>query len=184
MGKLLQQKRILICTFVALVSGVSSAYIGGQISLKTHSHSCQAQPWGLKAGCNAWVAPRAIWQGSTTGLWVGLVLGAFISGLATRPSANKEATTREGLTEAVSLCADEIELTGAQREALRRFLILLVVKLGSTRAEKLSLDELQSLADVAGQTLIKQDLSVEEARQMLLKFGFSDQISSDKLFPK
>jgi F0F1-type ATP synthase membrane subunit c/vacuolar-type H+-ATPase subunit K len=184
MGKLLQQKRILICTFVALVSGVSSAYIGGQISLKTHSHSCQAQPWGLKAGCTAWVAPRAIWQGSTTGLWVGLVLGAFISGLATRPSANKETTTREGLTEAVSLCADEIELTDAQREALRRFLILLVVKLGSTRAEKLSLDELQSLADVAEQTLIKQDLSVEEARQLLLKFGFSDQISSDNLFSK
>ncbi len=174
MGKLLQQKRILICTFVALVSGVSSGYIGGQISLKAHSYSCQTQPWALKAGCNAWVAPRAIWQGSTTGLWVGLVLGAFISGLATHPSASKEAITGEGLTEAVSLCADEIELTGAQREALRRFLVLLVVKLGSTKAEKLSLEELQSLADVAGHTLIKQDLTVEEARQLLMKLGFSD----------
>jgi F0F1-type ATP synthase membrane subunit c/vacuolar-type H+-ATPase subunit K len=174
MGKLLQQKRILICTFVALASGVSSAYIGGQISLKAHTYSCQTQPWGLKAGCNALIAPRAIWQGSTTGLGVGLVLGAFISGLATRPSANKQTTTREGLTEAISLCADDIELTGAQREALRRFLVLLMVKLGSSRAEKLSLDELQSLADVAGQSLIKQDLSVEEARQLLLKLGFSD----------
>lgn len=178
MSKRRQHKRILICTFAALTSGIFSSYIGGQISLKIHSQKCQTQPWGLKTVCNAWVAPGAIWQGSTTGLWSGTLLGALISGLATRkPEAIASSTTDiagQKLTEAISLCADELELTPAQREVLRRFLVLLVVKLSypsdttDAEADTLSLEQLQRLLAVAEQSASKQNL-MAEIRQLLLK---------------
>lgn len=172
MSKRRRQKRILICTFAALASGLFSSYVGGQISLKVQSQKCQTQPWGLKTVCNAWVAPGAIWQGSTTGLWVGTLLGALISGLATRKLAKEKAIasipadiTEEKLIEAISLCADDLELTPTQKETLRRFLVLLVIKLGTSSETNLeseqdiSLEELQHLAAVAKQQpLRKQNL--------------------------
>ncbi|MFQ4143149.1 hypothetical protein [Chlorogloeopsis sp. ULAP02] len=78
------KNRIFICTFLALLSGFLSAYIGGQISLTLRSQKCQNQAWGLQQMCNAWETPGAIWQGSTTGLWTGTILGAFFGGLLTR----------------------------------------------------------------------------------------------------
>lgn len=183
MNNLPQKKRVLICTFVALASGFFGSYIGGQISLKAHSHNCQTQPWGLKVVCNAWVAPRAIWQGSTTGLWMGSVLGAFVSGLATRKTfAEKEASAGQALRQDVSLCADDLELSPAQREALRSFLVLLMVKLGTSsetapesEAKTLSLEELQRLAAVAGlNPLVKQELTLDEARHLLINLGVLD----------
>lgn len=89
---------------------------------------------------------------------MGTVLGAFVGGLATRlTSKENEESSRQRETEAVSLCADDLELTPAQKEALRRFLVLLVVKLGvssggvpESDAAPLSLDELQRLAAAAG----------------------------------
>ncbi len=78
------KNRILICTFLALLSGLSSGYIGGQISLSLRSQKCQNQAWGLKQMCSAWETPGAIWQGSTSGLWTGTILGAFVGGLVTR----------------------------------------------------------------------------------------------------
>ena len=89
MSNLLKQKRVRICTFVALASGLISSYVGGQMSMKAHIYKCQTQPWGLKTVCNAWVVPGAIWQGSTTGLWVGWILGAFVSGLATHKTSKE-----------------------------------------------------------------------------------------------
>jgi hypothetical protein len=80
------KNRTLICTFLALLSGFSGGYIGGQITLSLHGQKCQSQPWGFKEVCNAWVAPGAVWQGSTTGLWTGTVLGAFVGGSLTRQS--------------------------------------------------------------------------------------------------
>ncbi|BAY28526.1 hypothetical protein NIES2107_03560 [Nostoc carneum NIES-2107] len=77
------KNRILICTLVALSSGFFGGYISGQLTLMLHSQKCQNQNWGFKQICNTWVAPGAIWQGSTTGLWVGSILGAFVAGLAT-----------------------------------------------------------------------------------------------------
>ena len=216
-----QKKRILICTFAALASGFFSSYIGGQISLREHSHNCQTQIWGLffgtnnlsrdfwgrfsvpinpdgsrnnsilKTACNAWVAPRAIWQGSTTGLWLGIILGAFVSGLATRKSEEKAIPPEEfsGQNAVVldkafaqtqqlvaALCADDLELTPAQKETLRRLLVLLVVKIGissdnpESEAEKLSLEELQRLAAIASQQqLSKQNLTLAEIQRLLLK---------------
>jgi hypothetical protein len=78
------KNRVLICTFLALSSGFFGSYISGQMTLMLRSQRCQNQAWGLKEICNAWVAPGAMWQGSTTGLWTGTVLGAFVGGLVTR----------------------------------------------------------------------------------------------------
>ena len=76
-------KRVLICTFVALASGFFGSYVGGQMSAIYRTQPCQAQFWGLNMACKSLLTPVAMWQGSTTGLWTGMVLGAFIAGLAT-----------------------------------------------------------------------------------------------------
>ncbi|WP_096608344.1 hypothetical protein [Calothrix sp. NIES-2100] len=81
------KNRTLICSFVAISSGIFGGYISGQITLMMHSQKCQNQPWALNQLCNTWVAPGAIWQGSTTGLWMGTILGAFVAGLATRQNS-------------------------------------------------------------------------------------------------
>lgn len=168
-----RRKRILICTFVALTSGILSSYVGGQISLKVHSQKCQTQPWGLQTVCNAWVAPGAIWQGSTTGLWLGTLLGALVSGLATRDrmiaSTNVDVAGQK-LTEAVSLCADELELTPEQREVLRSFLVLLILELSSSNdidveADTLSLEQLQRLVAIAKQQSLNEPNLVSEICQ-------------------
>lgn len=78
------KNRILICTFLALSSGFFGGYIAGQITLMLHNQKCQNQPWGLKEMCHAWITPGAMWQGSTTGIWTGTILGAFAGGLVTR----------------------------------------------------------------------------------------------------
>lgn len=78
------KNRVLICTFLALTSGFFGGYMSGQITFMLHSQRCHNQPWGLKEACNAWVAPGAIWQGNTTGIWTGSILGAFVGGLVTR----------------------------------------------------------------------------------------------------
>ncbi|MEC4813220.1 MAG: hypothetical protein SAK29_08115 [Scytonema sp. PMC 1069.18] len=80
----MKKKRILICTFLALLSGFFGGYAGGQLTLNLHTQKCQNQAWGLKEVCNTIVTPGAIWQGSTTGLWVGTILGAFVGGLVTK----------------------------------------------------------------------------------------------------
>lgn len=176
MSKRRQQKRILICTLAAVASGLFSSYVGGQISLKVHSYKCQRQPWGLKSLCKAWVAPGAIWQGSTTGLWLGTLVGALSSGLATRKVAEKAIASSNSsdqkLIEAVSLCADDLELTPAQRETLRRFLVLLVIKFGTSsetnlesEENSLSLEELQDLAAIAKQQPRSKQNLIAEIRQ-------------------
>ena len=78
--------RVLICTFSTLLSAFFGSYIGGQITLSLHSQKCQNLGWGFKEICNVSVTPGAIWQGSTTGLWTGTVLGGFVSGSVTRQS--------------------------------------------------------------------------------------------------
>jgi hypothetical protein len=82
------KNRILICTFLALSSGFFGAYTSGQITLMLHNQKCQNQSWGFKVMCNALVTPGAMWQGSTTGLWTGTILGAFVGGLVTRQTPN------------------------------------------------------------------------------------------------
>jgi hypothetical protein len=78
------KNRIFICTFSALLSGCLSAYVGVQFYLHLRSQKCQNQAWGLQEVCKIFETPKAIWQGSTAGLWTGTVLGAFFSGLLTQ----------------------------------------------------------------------------------------------------
>ncbi len=76
--------RILICTFLALTGGLFGGYIGGQTTSMLHQQKCQNHSWGLKVMCQVLVTPGAAWQGSTTGIWLGTVLGAFVGGSITR----------------------------------------------------------------------------------------------------
>ncbi|MEM1393451.1 MAG: hypothetical protein AAF757_29595 [Cyanobacteria bacterium P01_D01_bin.116] len=88
MSKQSSQKRLLICTFIALSSGIFCGYIGGKISVQAHSQNCQNQRWDLfEAGCKIAIAPGAMWQGSTTGIWTGSILGGFFGGLVTRKNS-------------------------------------------------------------------------------------------------
>lgn len=75
---------ILICTISALTSGFLGGYIGGQMTLMLHSQRCQNQPWGFQQMCQIVITPGAVWKGSTTGVWTGIVLGAFVGGLVVR----------------------------------------------------------------------------------------------------
>lgn len=77
------KKRMLVCTSVALGAGCLSAIAGGQISVWIHQQNCQQLKWGGREICQAWVTPGALWQGSTTGFWVGEVVGALLAGLVT-----------------------------------------------------------------------------------------------------
>jgi hypothetical protein len=90
LGKLLSEKRVLICTFVALASGFFGSYLGGQISWLARTEQCRNQPEGLDHLCRAWQTPGALLKGSTAGAWTGTILGAFFAGLATRDPEKKE----------------------------------------------------------------------------------------------
>jgi hypothetical protein len=120
-----------------------------------------------------------------------MILGAFVSGLATRKSEEKTIPPEDFSEQnavilakvfaqkqqlVAALCADDLELTSAQRETLRRLLVLLIVKIGISsdhseyEAEALSLEELQRLTAVASQQqLIKQNLTLAEIQRLLLK---------------
>lgn len=78
--------------------------MGGQISIAAHIQRCDV---GAKQGlssiaglvkplCQFKETPGALWQGSTTGLWTGMILGAFIGGLATRKTADPVGQKQDG----------------------------------------------------------------------------------------
>ncbi len=78
------KNRVLICTSLAWLTGLSGGFFGQQITSRLHQQQCQQQGWGMKQVCQVWVIPGAMWQGSTTGLWTGTILGAFVGGLISR----------------------------------------------------------------------------------------------------
>ena len=75
---------------MALTSGLSGAYLGGKINLLAHQNQCNQNTKQylllpkINQVCQVLVTPNAVWQGSTAGLWMGTILGAFVGGLATR----------------------------------------------------------------------------------------------------
>lgn len=92
----MRQKRVLVCTFVAIASSLTGAYLGGQGNLAAQAAQCDrlsvGSPYrqnpllsGATALCQVWVTPFALTEGGLTGLWCGMVLGAFFAGLATHP---------------------------------------------------------------------------------------------------
>ncbi|MBD2345732.1 hypothetical protein [Anabaena subtropica] len=78
------KNKVLICSLLALSSGFFGGYIGGEITLMLHSQKCQNKGWGMRELCHVWITPGATWQGSTTGIWTGTILGAFAGGLVIR----------------------------------------------------------------------------------------------------
>jgi hypothetical protein len=80
----MNKNRVLVCTFVSLMSGFFAAYVGAQVTATLHNQKCQNLPIVIKETCSAGVTVSAMWQGSTTGMWVGTILGAFASGSFTR----------------------------------------------------------------------------------------------------
>lgn len=82
------KNRVLTCTVIAIASGLFAGYVGGQMSLNLRTQKCQNQGWGFKELCSAAVIPTAMWQGGTTGLWTGTILGAFVGGLVTRKNGH------------------------------------------------------------------------------------------------
>ncbi|AKG23544.1 hypothetical protein [Calothrix sp. 336/3] len=77
------KNRILICTFLALISGFFGGFVSGQIAQSLQQQNCEKQAWIFKGACNTFVTTGASWQGNITGLWVGTILGAFVGGLVT-----------------------------------------------------------------------------------------------------
>ncbi len=71
------KKRTLICTVIALLSGIIGGLTSAQISSMLHNQKCLTQLWGWQQICHVVVTPGAIWQGSIAGIWTGTILGAF-----------------------------------------------------------------------------------------------------------
>ena len=80
----LMKNRVLICTFLALLSGLAGGYVGGQINSHFHTQKCHDKNWVEKQMCQVIEMPGAMWQGSISGLWTGTILGAFFGGLVSR----------------------------------------------------------------------------------------------------
>ena len=78
------KKRTLICTVIALLSGIIGGLTAAQISSMLHNQKCLTQLWGWQQICHVVVTPGAIWQGSIAGIWTGTILGAFFGGLVVR----------------------------------------------------------------------------------------------------
>lgn len=96
-----QWKRIICCTIAAWSGGILGGFLGSYGSWQTRLAQCpdylpflvQKLPAIQTLSrnlCGALNAPGALWKGSTTGLGTGLVLGAFVGGLATRSKEQKE----------------------------------------------------------------------------------------------
>jgi len=177
MKGLRQVKRILFCAFVAVAVGTVSAYVGSRISLRVQRQRCQAQPWGLETVCYAWAAPGAVWQGGTTGLYIGTLLGGILGILGTAKISENQLTIKNDkneLTE-LELFANEIELNAAQKAALKRFLILVILRIAAcdrtdseTEGVTLSAEELEQLFAIAeNKQLLEQQLTQEQLSQLL-----------------
>ncbi len=167
------QERVLICTFIALASGLFGSYLGGQLSVVARTDECKTHQWGLNTICTAFITPVAAWQGSTTGLWVGTILGAFIGGLATRNSQKR--------IENSELSEVERNLTPAQRDELRRLIGFLVQHSQGMRSRPASPKntDLELLGGLRDRSLTSQQkLTLPEARDALLALGFSEQLIS------
>lgn len=120
--------RTLACTFSALTCGILGFWFGGQINLALQQRSCDTQPWGVRAACRMVVTPRAIWQGSTAGLWTGTILGAFLAASLTRPSQEISSSDPDSGIDLTALQAGETALSPAQDEAIRCLLALVTIQ--------------------------------------------------------
>lgn len=164
------QKRTLVCTFVALTSGLFWSFVGGQISVNARTQKCQSFVWPLKQACTTIVTPVAFWQGSTTGLWTGAILGAFIAGLATQ-SEDEETQPSSDIP------TSELKLTPQQREEIGHLLILLMTRLD--RANETDSLILATFHEQRKQLLLGKTLTETDVQKILL--ALQNQEILDKL---
>jgi hypothetical protein len=80
----MSRQKVIICTVVALTSGLIGGYLGAQLKANAQMSKCHSQAWGIKQACQVMVTPTAVWYGSTTGIWTGSVIGAFAGGSVSR----------------------------------------------------------------------------------------------------
>lgn len=194
-GKLISEKRVLICTFVALASGFFGSYLGGQISWLARTEQCRNQPEGLDHLCRAWQTPGALWKGSTAGAWTGTILGAFMAGAATR-KPSRDATYRVSTENnhpfsKVKRSPPLDELTADEIATLRRILRSLLEpeknphSIGKTdsftdqdpqkNSSTLSFTQFLDWADaVAKQSQRPPTLTRNKAREILIYLGFAE----------
>lgn len=155
--------RTLICTVTALSSGIFGFWAGGQVNLTMEQQNCEGRSWGLGAACKTLVAPGALWKGSTTGLWIGAILGAFLAGSLTRTTHDRTEPAAQSPNanhppiDLTTLKAADVELTPTQNEAIRCFLVLTAIQNGTTET---------------AQMLHPQSLT--DAQQLLSPLGFSE----------
>ena len=82
------RKRMIVCSFCAVSCGLFGSFLGWQIASSLPAQRCQNQTWEFgKMVCSVQTSPESMykgWQGSTSGIWTGTILGAFFAGLGTR----------------------------------------------------------------------------------------------------
>jgi hypothetical protein len=155
--------RTLICTVAALSAGIFGFWAGGQLNLAVERQACETRSWGFDTACKMIVAPGALWKGSTTGLWMGTILGAFLAGTLTHRSTQEHESTNPAVAEATpkldltALKAADVKITPPQDETLRCLLILTAVQSGAPPSSP-GQPQLEALAD---------------AQQLLSPLGFS-----------
>lgn len=82
------RKRMMICSFCAVTCGLFGGLFAWQIASSLPAQKCQNQTWEFeKMMCNIQASPQSMYQGfqgGTSGVWSGTILGAFLAGLGTR----------------------------------------------------------------------------------------------------
>jgi len=199
LGKLFSEKRVLICTFVALASGFFGAYLGGQISWLARTEQCRDRPEGLDHVCRALETPGALWKGSTAGAWTGTILGAFAAGLATKSDRQQDADASAGVESGHPLSKGNKEknpppiarLTADEISTLRRILRSLLEAETDPRAidhtdriaeddppansSSISFAQFLDWADaVVKQSDRPPTLTINKAREILIYLGFAE----------
>ncbi len=198
LGKLFSEKRILICTFVALASGFFGSYLGGQISWLARTAQCRNQPEGLARLCRVWQTPGALWKGSVSGAWTGTIFGVFVAGLATRDGEKQDRQSeliQKDRASAKSENSPPLEgLTADEIATLRRILrsLLEAEKKSASNPQrpgnatdsdptcnnsKLSLSQFLDWADaVAKSAQISPSLTRNQGREILIYLGLPETI--------
>ncbi|MBP0009430.1 MULTISPECIES: hypothetical protein [unclassified Roseofilum] len=116
-----------MCTLMALACSGFGFAVGGNLQFQSKMQACQDYSWVFSKVCQLWAGPNAWLQGSTTGAWVGMVLGSFVAGLATSREHQEDyqqLTAEEEAELKRVLCSLETAMTGVYPFSSREGLIL------------------------------------------------------------
>ncbi|MDB9516150.1 hypothetical protein PN466_04150 [Roseofilum reptotaenium CS-1145] len=116
-----------MCTLMALACSGFGFAVGGNLQFQSKMQACQDHSWGFSKVCQLWAGPSAWLQGSTTGAWVGLIIGGFVAGLATsreHQEDHQQLTVEEEAELKRVLSSLETAMTGVHQFSSRERLIL------------------------------------------------------------